>query len=880
MEPTNPLIGTTVLQYRILEELGSGGMGVIYRANDTKLNRPVALKFISSQIAKDRTALERLRREARAASALNHPGICTIYNIDELEGEPFIVMELLEGRSLREVIGSQKMSLADVLDLAIQIADALNAAHAKGLVHRDIKPANIFVSPRNHAKILDFGLAKFSPAADAQAPGIPATLLIDSMDVHLTGTPAYMSPEQAKGEVIDQRSDLFSFGVVLYEMVTGVAPFIGKTTPLLFDAILNSKPAPVSKIRSDVPPRLEAFIQRLTEKDRNKRIQSAAAVKKELSEIRSQLSTKTFTGTLETRSRPIRVFALTGFAVLAVALAGWYVTHDLMPRNDGAVEQSYSQLTAQSGTELFPSLAPDGKSFVYASAASGNWDIFFQRVGGRPINLTAGSPDDDTQPVFSPNGEFITFRSEREGGGIFVMGATGESVRRVTDQGYNPSWSPQGTELVVAEESFTDNPSYRFGESKLWIVDVSTGEKRDVGVEDGVQPRWSPHGQRIAFWTAKGGVREIWTVRTDGKDLKMVTGESGLNWNPVWSPDGRYLYFSSDRGGNTNLWRSRIDEQSGTITRMPEPVTTGGGSSQRQHMSISNDGKWMAYIEQLTGETIYKLPFDAATGKMAGVPIVVKEGSRRFTSPDVSPDGQWVAFSTLGNQEDIFVARTDGSSERQITNDDFNDRIPRWSPDGRRLVYYSNRTGNYELWSVNPDGSNLQQITRNSPFNVIRAAWSPDGRSLAGFYIYRGSFILDMLKNPATVKTTLPPFSDPDFIFGVWEWSPSGNWISGNKTAKSTGEQKGILLYSVATGRYEQITDFGEDPTWLNDEKRLLFYANGNLYIVDRTTKHYEQVFSPKPGQIFTLGQVPPDNRFIYYSVLTHDADVWLMNVR
>jgi eukaryotic-like serine/threonine-protein kinase len=881
MDQANPLIGATILHYTIVEEIGSGGMGVVYRAEDTKLHRPAAVKFLAGPRANDLRAVERLRREARATSSLNHPNICTIYDIGEHEGKPFIVMEFVEGQSLAQMIGGKPMQISKALDLAIQIADALDAAHAKGILHRDIKPGNILVTPRGHVKILDFGLAKFDLSSDFAAAGNASTVINDpSLTGQAIGTPAYMSPEQARGEEVGPRTDIYALGVVLYEMTTGVTPFVAATAPLLFNAILTRVPAAAGSVRPGIPPLLETLIMKLLEKDPARRLPSAGNVKAELLQIKLLVDTQSIQVPVAKRSFSRAYVALA--AMILVAIAGAYIAlrPRVDPRTPAVIGDGFAQLTSQSGRELFPSLAPDGKTFVYAAEANGNWDIFLQRVGGQNANnLTKDSPIDDTQPVFSRSGDFIAFRSERQGGGIFVMGATGESVRRVTDFGFNPDWSPDGREVVVADESFVDNPSFRFGQSRLWIVDVSTGQKRRVGDVDAVQPSWSPHGQRIAFWNIKGQ-HEMWTIRADGTDPKALAGQTGLNWNPRWSPDGRYLYFSSDRGGSANIWRVPIDEETGEAGGPPEAVTTGGGTGQRQHMSLSADGKRMTYIEQLLNEAIFKVPFDSSTQTIQGTPIPVTQGSRRSDAPDVSPDGQWLAFQTLGKKEDIYVIRTDGSGEKQLTDDDFNDRIPRWSPDGKRIIFYSNRTGIYELWSINADGGNLQQITRNSSQSVTRSAWSPDGKSLAAAYATGGSFILDMTTDPPSRKAELPPFPDSRYDFQAWTWSPSGTWIAANRVLKPSGEHMGIAIYNTIDHRYQDVSDSGEDPMWLKDDRTVLFLHDGTLKTIDRVTKRSREVLSLKPSVVFSLGQLSRDNRFVYYSLLTREADVWLMNVR
>ncbi len=458
--------------------------------------------------------------------------------------------------------------------------------------------------------------------------------------------------------------------------------------------------------------------------------------------------------------------------------------------------------------------------------SAGNPDIYVQRVGGRyPVNLTQDSPVEDRFPAFSPDGEQIAFRSERSGGGIFVMGATGESVRRLTDFGHHPAWSPDGKQIAFSTAQW-DDPTGRYAfNSQLWIVNVASGEKRQLTkadvVADAAQPSWSPHGLRIAFWTVRAGVRDIWTVSAaDGSHPVAVTNDIDIDWNPVWSPDGNFLYFASDRGGSMNLWRIRIDEGSGRPGKL-EPVTT--ASPYSAPFSISRDGKRIAYVQRLTSANVRKVAFDPRKESVGPEPQSITQGSRVMRQPQPSPDGEWIAFAVgSGRQEDIFVMKNDGSGLRQLTNVGRN-RYPHWSPDGKRIAFQSNRGGKFDIWAINPDGSGLERLTYSPAPAVYFPIWSPDGKRLVYTLPDTNPFIMEVARG-WTDQSPTPIIVAPDLgvRFEVWSWSADGRYLAG-ELRKPDATPCGLGIYSLESGKFERLTDFGNRPAWLSDSRRLVF---------------------------------------------------------
>ena len=893
--------GVSLGPYEIVSHLGSGGMGEVWRARDHRLRRDVAVKVLPrSFLAPGDEQLQRFEQEARAAGGLNHPGLVTIFDVGSIDGAPYIVMELLEGQSLRDVLGDPQPAALPVrkaIDYAIQAAQALAVAHEKGIIHRDLKPENLFVTPDRRLKILDFGLAKLAP--DSKDPdGRRRTSRHLTSTGFVVGTPGYMSPEQVRAAPVDQRTDIFSLGSILYEMLAGKPAFDRASAVETMHAVLSDDLPPLEGL--NLSPELAATVHHCTEKDPRDRFQSARDLAFHLQSL-PEANKSTASQRLMTPAKKRLVpatFALVGLLVAATAGSLLFG----MRRQSPQAERTFRQLTSADGLEVLPTLAPDGKSFAYVSSESGNRDIYVQRVDGRTaINITSDSRDDDSEPAFSPDGSQIAFRSERGGGGIFVMGATGESPLRLTDFGHNPTWSPDGTKLAVASEQVELRPYTRSRTSELWVVDAHSGARRplvqpkksgpDFGSDsDSVQPSWSPNGKRIAVWGVSAGQRGVWTIDPNVPEPKKtaVPVVSGTTvWNPVWSPDGKYLYYGSDRGGTLNLWRVAIDEETGALRGVPESVVL--PAPVAGDFTFARTGE-MAYVAATSLHRMLAIPFDA-NAATTGAARQILGGSQEIVSFAPSPDGRMVAYTTGGaTQEDVFVADADGRHIRQLTNDPARDRSVEWSPDAKTLYFYSNREGNaYRIWRIGVDGSTLACLTDDSDGKRVNMPHlfapvpSPDGRTLLVEGSGRVSALLHLDRPAGQRLERLPVYLDSP------KWSPDGQFIVARDQQSLAVQQVAsedmpgaIILYSLRTRRAETLSEKGGSPHWTPDGRKIVYFVRHAIRILDLESRSIKT--APLVNEVGAeidlrrpAARLSRDAATLYVRQVIHQGDIWLM---
>jgi Tol biopolymer transport system component/predicted Ser/Thr protein kinase len=723
------MTGRRILHFDVLEKLGEGGMGVVYKARDTHLDRFVAIKVLPAEKVADPERRRRFVQEAKAASALNHPNIITVHDIAQADGFDLIVMEHVDGKTLDALIPHKGMRLSLALKYAVQIADALARAHGAGIIHRDLKPSNVMVDEHGLVKVLDFGLAKLTEAAASEAE----TATMRTGEGVVLGTAAYMSPEQAEGRPVDPRSDIFSFGSLFYEVLTGQRAFRGETTASTIAAILREEPKPISQVADGLPRDAEKIVRRCLRKDPDHRFQHMDDLKVALEELKEESdSGAPAVASAKGRARSARRWAwawgLVGAAALAaLGLGGWFVRSKAGPPTPAL---RAIPLTSYAGFELDPSFSPDGNqiAFSWNGEKQDNYDIYIKLVGpGAPLRLTS-DPAQDHGPAWSPDGRWIAFARFFSSGAsaVFVIPALGGSERKLADVNIVNvldrsclAWTRDGKWVVIPDDRRGQEPE------GLFLVSLQTGERRRITSIPSVSPAISPDGRRLVFAGEESGGLYLTSLSEDmrpaGEPVRVILTEQGRKpSNPVWTSDGEDIVFSlAGHGGESSLWR--VAASPGSPAR-PLPVGEVGTLP-----AISYAARRLAFVRNSRDADIWRLDL-RAPGESAGPPVKLISSTTVEFCPAYSPDGRRIAYSSLrsGSQE-LWVSNADGSNPVQLTSSGgpVTDNA-RWSPDGGRLLFDSGVGGSRDLYLVSPDGGVPKRLT-SGPGNNLEARWSRDG---------------------------------------------------------------------------------------------------------------------------------------------------------
>jgi Tol biopolymer transport system component/predicted Ser/Thr protein kinase len=894
--------GQRLDHYEIIRLLGEGGMGEVYLAQDRRLDRTIALKLLPACFTTDAERLRRFEQEAHAASALNHPNILTIHEIEQVDEVHFIAMEYIDGVTLRQRMSLSRLALGESLDIAIQVASALVAAHRAGVVHRDIKPENLMLREDGIVKVLDFGIAKLleQPVAEP-ATGAIAQVKTDTGVV--MGTSSYMSPEQARGLAVDARTDIWSLGVVLYEMAAGRVPFEGATTSDVVVSILEHAPLPLAQYCPEPPAELQRIISKTLHKEREKRYQTAKDLVIELKSLKQDLefeaklehssqpglSGKGRFRTSETvpaaRSQPTwwgnRLFWLSIAVILVVGVAVKFYSSRLSSESLTRTRSESSlppmkvmPFTNFAGHEGTPAFSPDGNQIAFAwdGGTSDNIDIYVKLIGaGAPLRLTT-HPGIDRSPTWSPDGRYIAFsRFSESEKGIFIVPALGGTERKLysPDWGFHGFggvvWSPDGKLLAYLDRS---SPQSNYG---IWLLSVENLERRQLtwppaqNLFDMV-PAFSPDGQTLAFARLSSGrVSDIYLVPIGGGEPRRLTFDNREIDGLAWTPDGREIVFPSDRGGGYGLWRISVTGDT------PERLAVGGDndfspplSPQGNRLAMSRQGNRLAYVQSAFDTNIWRIEIPESKGR-SNPPTRLIASTNLDQGPQYSPDGKRIAFeSTRSGSYEIWVCDSDGANLVQLTSFDRTTGTPRWSPDGRHIAFDSRKETHSDIYVISAEGGSPRRLTTENSDDVV-PSWSRNGRWI--YFASNRTGVQQVWKVPAEGGEAVQVTKRGGFA--AFE-SPDGKFVY------YTARDPGIWRVAVEGGEEAQVLDQPKLGYWGN-----WAVVDGGIYFVNVELKLHPTIefFNFATGRVRQIAAmekeavlggpgfaISPDGRWILYA--------------
>ena len=854
------MLGDTFAHYVILEKAGAGGMGVVYRARDEKLHRDVALKLPNLGSLTNEEARARILREARAASALNHPNICTIYEVGEVEGQPYIAMEYVPGETLSKRIPAEGLTTEAVLDFGSQIADALDHAHAQGILHRDLKSPNVRVTSTGVVKVLDFGLAM--SIKDSAFEGVTRTTNLDTGQI--AGTLAYMAPELLQGKISDVRTDIWSLGVVLYELAAGTLPFHGGTSFEVSSAIMREPPA---ALPAHVTPGLRAVILRCLAKEPEKRYQRASEVRAAMEALQSDTGV-TQRVELPPAKKHITSYLLGAVSLLAVAAIVLLIYGRVNKPASGPGTGGKLRLFLSSESNLSgPTLSPDGKMVAYIQENGGQGDLYVSRVaGGERVRLTNdGSQKED--PQFSPDGEkivFVRLASNSSQPELCIVPTLGGNIVPLVSGAARPAWSPDGSRLGFILQ--------KQGEAEELATSAADGsDVRVILKSDDVYPffgnlSWSPDGGMLAVSRSRGGMnRGIWTVPSHGGTAtKLTQDQQGISSDmPVFTPDGRGVVHRSNRGGASNLWWQPLED------KPPVQLTTGPGPDTDP--SVARSGI-IAFLNSRSRNLLFLYSLTDGTS------TTVLTDSSHLWGPAFSPDGSEIAYSR--DQPDgswhIWMVPVKGGAPRQITSGREPEVYPRFTPDGASVYFNTWATDPLSIWSVPTQGGAAKPATTPNGGSDAYSDVSPDGRWLT--FTRLESKVSHIYV--ASLAGSGPPRRVLDAPATIPRWSPDGKWIS---FSPYRGYSSGVFIVHPDGSGLRRLSEKGGWAVWWPDGEQIGFQivgSDGNEQI---------QVLNLKTGATRTLPNlhfigtnfpfdISRDGKWLVTDNFQHISDeIWLL---
>lgn len=874
------MIGRTLSHYQIVERIGAGGMGVVYRAHDLRLKRDVALKVLPPEALGDEASRRHMRREALTLSQLSHPNIGTIFDFDSQDGVDFLVMEYVNGPWLEDMIRAGPLAERDALVLGSQIADAIEAAHAKGVIHRDLKPANIGITSAGHVKVMDFGIARLlKPVVDETT----TTETVHTSDV--AGTLPYMAPEQLLGKEPDARVDLYAFGVVLYRTIVGRLPFDEKQATALADAILHSPPPPPAQGNPKISLRLQEIILRCLEKDPAFRYQTAADLKADLNRCRKQIETggvSTYVGRTGSVAQK-RVFknnplVLAGTALLILVL-GIVFAISLRPRFPGILVPTSRQLTFI-GSVVDPALSPDGKFFAYVDHTRAGRDrLMVQDIGeGRPLEVFAAEQCLNLR--WAPDGSAVLCVALRDSLlRTFLIPHLGGPARMFPIVGRSLAWAPDGARFVAASRSGR----------RLIFTTVASNETTSTYLGAVPPPEdvdWSPREDLLVLQTV--GPQEhqaLWTMRPDGGRLrKIFEGDIAIK-SPRWSSTGTAVYFLRENGSTMDLCKLPIrDRGKGSASRpvvVLAGMQTGASRGPLVSLTFSRDGRRMLYSRELVRSNLWSFRRRSSNRDSPVIGTQLTMGTSFDANPQISPDGRWVVFSK-GSQapQNLFVIPADGGDERQLTFSKAQNTCPVWSPDGTQIAFISNSSGAWRVWHMDTKGSGAQVFAHSQPAeapNYVPIAWAP-GSSIA--YLAPGHDVSVLDPTTGGEHQLLPADSPADFL-GL-QWSPGGKRIAFLKLLDPARSSIFVLsrvdqsLVRIYEGGVIFPVGWSKDTEWIygwdpQTSDRIVRFARGG-------SKPREYMPLPLKEEAVDSGlSISPDGSRVVASIVKTQTDAWLV---